>query len=155
MSVMWQGIPNQMNNLPNGTTVYVRKYLNLLWHSQWTDIIDQPSRARYPSAIFLNYYVPSSWMNKTNMKANHFQLYKFVSSSAEFIPQHSKPMTLVRGGGCHYIGWLCLRGGWGAFYHIRFLLERGDPPLPPYWFTVLTFRLLYNWAEMMFLDILV
>ena len=22
-------------------------------------------------------------------------------------------------------------GGWGVFYYIRFLLERGDPPLPP------------------------
>ena len=21
-------------------------------------------------------------------------------------------------------------GGWGVFYYIRFLLERGDPPLP-------------------------
>ena len=52
-------------------------------------------------------------------------------------------MTLVPGGGCHYIGWLCLRGGWGVFYYIRFLLERGDPPpFPPKWYTVVTIEII-------------
>ena len=50
---------------------------------------------------------------------------------------HSKPMTLVPGGRCHYIGWwVFFLGGGGdiTLVHEFFLLEKGASP---YWFTVL------------------
>ena len=44
---------------------------------------------------------------------------------------HSKPMTLVPGGGCHYIGWNFWGGEGCILLHKVFAREGGSPLSPP------------------------